>query len=164
MVIPQIQSPGPFALRLVQDNDSSNLAPQYRGNWVSTSGTSFSGGTTHEARQFGANVTIQPGSTVFALTWVTTRNIRPLGDPDQDQARVACDRVLCATVSTATPPPWMGLRQAMGAGNFSSFDSNSTSQGAHRLQVIADDADGGVDVDAFLLAEACDTTFASCHF
>lgn len=162
--IPSIESPGPFALRLVQNDDLSNLGPKYVGSWVNTSGASFSGGTTHEARQIGANVTVQPGGFVYALTWVTTRNTRPPGDPDQDQARVACDRVLCATVSTGTSSNTL-RRQVVGAGNkFDFFDSDSSTLGSHRLQVIADDGDGGVDVDAFLLVEACDDLRANCYY
>jgi hypothetical protein len=91
---------------------------------------------------------------------VTTRDARhPLG-ADQDQARAACDRVLCATIPTAWWPSAQ-MRQVMGAGDFSFFDSDSPSAGAHRLQVVADE-DAGVDIDAFLLVEACDDIRATC--
>jgi len=148
----------PFGFRILEDDRGpAALWPTlYRGTWVTRQGKEFSGGSTHEARQDQSSATI--GYNGLAMAWLTTSDAKPSGD--QDQARVACDRRLCATVSTAvgsvTKP-----RRVMSAGWLSVWGHWST-QGPHRLQVIADDNEG-VDVDAFLLVEDCAGFFAQCN-
>lgn len=156
---PMVSDGVAFGIRL-QDDLSSGWPswPFYNGMWSTLYGPGYIGGTAHDARQSGASATIQYAG--VAAAWVTTRDYKPAWD--QDPARVACDYQLCNSFTTALPSAtYTGLaqfRRVMSAGWLSNWGSSSTNS-PHRLQVIADDSDG-VDVDAFLIVEDCEYTFA----
>jgi hypothetical protein len=129
-----------FSMHVIEDDKPPPKGITYNGQWVVSRFGLFSGNSTHVAKQVEASATITYDG--IAAAWVTT-----LDAEDTVRARVACERVLCASLDTSYP-----TREYRRVAWSDSWNTNyrSTNKG-HRVQVIADDPYGHVDVDAFII-------------
>jgi len=127
-----------FSMHVIEDDKPPPKGITYNGQWVVSRFGPVSGDSTHVAKQVEASATITYDG--IAAAWVTTRDAE-----DTVRARVACERVLCATIDTSSPT--REYRRVIWSDAWNTWSS----QKVHRVQVIADDPFGHVDVDAFVL-------------
>jgi hypothetical protein len=129
----------PFWMSVWQDDEPTPGSINYNGKWIASSYGFPSGGSTHNAVQFGATATYTYRG--IAAAWVSTLD----NEDDPVEARVACDRMLCGSVDTSSRT--RGYRRVVWSGDWRTGNDNNI----HRIQVIADNSQGDIDVDAFII-------------